>query len=88
MKSFTAIIQDSAGLHARPATMLVKAANMYKSKIQIKSSNGSTGDAKSIINLLALGLKFNESFEVIVEGEDEDMAIEGIKNSLQENKII
>lgn len=88
MKSFTAIVQDPTGLHARPATLLVQAANQFKSKILIKTSAGATGDVKSIINLLALGIKQGDKIEVVVEGEDESLAADGIKKSLEDNKII
>lgn len=88
MKSFNAVVQDPVGLHARPATLLVQAANKYYSKITIKTSSGATGNVKSIINLLSLGVKQGDKFEVIAEGKDEEEAIAGIEKSLKENKII
>ncbi|WP_027119753.1 HPr family phosphocarrier protein [[Mycoplasma] testudinis] len=88
MKSFKAIVKDPTGLHARPATLLVQAATKFKSKTTIKTQTGATGDAKSIINLMALAVKQGDSFEVIFEGEDEDQAIEAVKKSLEDNKII
>lgn len=88
MKSFKATVKDPTGLHARPSTLLVQAANKYKSKITLKTATGATGDVKSIINLMALAVKQGDEFEIIIDGADEAEALEGIKKSLEENKII
>ncbi|WP_033159952.1 HPr family phosphocarrier protein [Mycoplasmoides alvi] len=88
MKSITVIIQDPAGLHARPATLLVKAASQYKSKLEIKNSSNSTANPKSIISLLSLGVKQGETIEIIADGEDEMDAITGIQKALEENNLI
>ncbi|WP_027123729.1 HPr family phosphocarrier protein [Mycoplasmoides pirum] len=88
MKSLKVTIQDPTGLHARPATLLVKTASSFKSTIQIKNPANAVGNMKSIINLLSLSIKQNDAIEIIVDGEDEDAAIEAIKQTLTENKLI
>lgn len=88
MKSIKVVIQDPAGLHARPATLLVKAASQYKSKLEIKNSSNNVANIKSIINLLSLGIKQGELIEVIADGEDEEQAIVGMQHALEENKLI
>ena len=44
MKQFTYTIQDSMGIHARPAGLLVKAAAAYKDTVIKISSNGKEAD--------------------------------------------
>lgn len=88
MKSFKAVVKDPTGLHARPATQLVQVANKFKSKTTIKTQAGTTGDAKSIINLMSLAIKQGDSFEIFFEGEDEAEAVMAVQKSLEENQII
>ncbi len=88
MKSLKVTIQDPVGLHARPANLLVKAAGQFKSSIEIKNSAGAIGNVKSIINLLSLAVKQNDEVEIIINGEDEDAAMETIQKVLVENKLI
>ncbi len=75
MKQVTLTITNSIGLHARPASELVKTAAKFKSKI-ILEGNGKTADAKSIILVLGLGLRQNDSILIRAEGEDEEAAIQ------------
>lgn len=67
------IIPNETGLHARPASGLVKLCKSYKSTIQIihGEENEKVIDAKSIINVLAGGLKQHTEIQLRVEGEDE-----------------
>lgn len=58
------------GLHARPATTLLKLARQYKSTVQV-AKGSKTVNLNSMLNLLSLSLKFGETITVIVDGEDE-----------------
>ena len=51
MQSIKVKISNSTGLHARPATLLVKKASSFKSDISIES-NGKKVNAKSLIGIL------------------------------------
>ncbi|WP_026477766.1 HPr family phosphocarrier protein [Alkaliphilus transvaalensis] len=73
----TVIINCEAGLHARPATLLVKEAGKYKSEITLISGTVEI-NAKSIMGIMALGGKKGQSIEIKVEGTDEKMALEAI----------
>jgi len=61
------------GLHARPATMLVGAANDYKSKIILEYRDVRV-TAKSIMGVLSLGIPAHALFKLTFEGEDEEQA--------------
>ncbi|MFT4304035.1 MAG: HPr family phosphocarrier protein [Candidatus Woesearchaeota archaeon] len=47
------IVDDSAGIHARPSTALVKGAGLYEGNVHIRNPlNGTTANAKSILEVL------------------------------------
>lgn len=64
------VIPNETGLHARPASGLVRLCKSYKSKITICTDEKAI-DAKSIIMVLAGGLKQHTPIRLEVEGEDE-----------------
>lgn len=68
-------IKNSTGLHARPSGLLSKTASSFKSDIKL-SFNGKTVSAKSIMNVLALGLKQGNEVTLTVSGEDEKEAFD------------
>ncbi len=78
MKKYEYIITEPVGIHARPASMLVKAASTYESNITIER-NGKKADAKRLMALMALGVKCNETVIFTIEGEDEELATAGLE---------
>ncbi|WP_031488884.1 HPr family phosphocarrier protein [Ureaplasma canigenitalium] len=68
-------------------TFLVNVASEFSSNIKI-NANGHTADAKSIINVMALGIKENTEIEVIAEGDDEQDALRKIDKVLKEQSLI
>lgn len=82
MKQATAIVKAEAGLHARPASMLVKAAAGFKSSIKVEKA-GKVADAKRLLSILTLGAKEGEEVTITVEGADEDVAITAIKELIE-----
>lgn len=74
MQSMNVKITNSTGLHARPATLLVKKASSFKSEISIES-NGKKVNAKSLIGILSLGATKETEVTIITSGEDEVEAI-------------
>lgn len=71
------IVKSSTGLHARPATLLVKKASSYKSEINIEH-NGKKANVKSLIGVLSLGVAKNSKIIVTASGDDETLAAEEI----------
>ncbi len=79
MYSKKTTIQNSAGLHARPASDFIGLASKFKSKIVIrKVDDEEEANAKSIVMLLALGLAQGEEVEVYAKGEDEVEAVDAL----------
>jgi phosphocarrier protein HPr len=81
----TVNILNEQGLHARPASIFVKVAGKFKSTVSIIHGN-EIANAKSIINIMSLGLKKGEEIKIVAEGTDEKEAIETLV-SLIENKF-
>ena len=73
MTSFTYVITDKAGIHARPAGMVVKEAQKFTSEITVKAGGGSA-DAKKLMQLMSLGIRFGDEITVEASGEDEAAA--------------
>ncbi|AHK22156.1 HPr family phosphocarrier protein [Candidatus Hepatoplasma crinochetorum] len=80
-------IIDPIGLHARPASIVVQQASKFKSNIKL-IANGKEANLKSIMSIMALGVKTNTEITIIADGNDAKEALEKIKKTMQENKLI
>lgn len=67
MRSETVTVQNPVGLHARPAAEVVRIARSYALQAGL-SGHGKRADAKSILAVLALGVRQGDELEVTVEG--------------------
>ena len=86
MKKINYTVVAEAGIHARPAGLLVKQAASFKSDIKIlNEENGKEADLKRLMAVMALGVKQGNSIVVTVEGEDEDDAYTVLESFLKEN---
>ena len=68
------IILDPHGMHARPATALIKLARQYKSSFSLKKEEKLI-QMRSMLNILSLAAKCGDTVSVIIEGEDESEAV-------------
>ena len=84
MKKLLCTVRDPLGLHARPATLLMKKCQSYQSQIQI-DYNGKNADAKRMMSILALSIKPKSEIEITINGSDEDDAYDSIKEFAEEN---
>ena len=67
------VLMNEQGLHARPASVLVRICNNIKSDIELIKDD-MTADPKSILEIMALGAETGETVTLNVEGEDEEEA--------------
>jgi len=69
------VVQNRAGLHAKPASLFVQTANKFKSEIYI--SKGSTRvNAKSIMGVMILAVQKGDEIVIEASGDDEKLAVE------------
>ena len=69
------VISNRAGIHARPAAVLVQACKDFKANIYLERGSERI-NAKSIMGILALGALYKTELKIIAEGEDEELAVE------------
>ncbi|MEF9959877.1 MAG: HPr family phosphocarrier protein [Niameybacter sp.] len=84
MKQLVVTVQGEAGLHARPAGVLVKKAGEFTSKITIEKE-GKSIDAKRLLAILSLGAKKGDLITITADGADEDSAVVAIKEVIEAN---
>lgn len=79
MTEFTYCITDEAGIHARPAGLLVKEADRFVSDVEI-SIGEREADAKRLFSVMSLGVKKGDTITVRISGEDEAAACDAIRD--------
>ena len=84
MVSFTYVIKDKLGIHARPGLLLVQEAGKLTSNITI-NKGAKSGDAKRMFCVMNLAGKQGDQITVQVEGENEAADAEVMKNFLEHN---
>lgn len=85
MISKKVVVKNDSGLHARPASVLVKTASKFKSDFFIKMY-GYKVNGKSILGVMTLAAESGAEMELVLEGPDEKEALEAI-TELFENKF-
>ena len=77
MKEKTVKIQNRAGIHARPAALLVQTTALFKSSIYLEKENDRI-NGKSIMGIITLGAAYGTEIKIIAEGEDEQEAVDAL----------
>ena len=70
-------IQNSVGLHARPATFFIQKANSFRSTIWVEKEDRRV-NAKSLLGVLSLGIAKGMTITLIADGQDEQAALDGL----------
>lgn len=74
-------VDSSLGIHLRPAGAMCEEAVKYTSKIVFEYGEGKTANAKSVISILAAGVKCGDVIKLTASGEDEQKAIEEVSEA-------
>jgi phosphotransferase system HPr (HPr) family protein len=74
-------VLDPAGLHARPATKVVKVASRFESRIVLRSGDR-TVDVKSLIAVLGLTIRPMSEITLTADGPDAGEALAAIFEEL------
>lgn len=70
-------IKNRAGIHARPAALLVQTANEFESQIYFEKENNRI-NGKSIMGIITLGAGYGTALTISAEGSDEEAAVDAI----------
>lgn len=77
------IVTNETGLHARPAASLVQFVKNYSGEVTIIKDE-KEANAKSIFNVMSLGIAKGTEIKLVVDGEDDekfaDELVEFIEN--------
>lgn len=71
-------IASAVGLHARPASLFVQAATAAGLPVTIAKEGGNQVDARSILLVMALGVKHGETVTLAAEGEGADAVLDSL----------
>ncbi len=80
-------LKNNAGLHVRPARELSDEAKQFEASISIRpddSPESDAVDAKSIMQLLTLGIPNGTRIVVSASGEDAEQAVERISEMIED----
>lgn len=80
MVSMNIVVNSVLGIHLRPAGAMCEEAVKYDSSINFEYGVGKTASAKSVISILASGVKCGEEIKLICEGVDEKEALEAVSS--------
>ncbi|WP_298830807.1 phosphocarrier protein HPr [uncultured Planococcus sp.] len=83
-KQFT--LTDQAGIHARPAAILVNLASKFESEVNIVHREKKV-NLKSILGVMSLGIAYGTEFKVNIEGSDEEDAIKEIEKIMHKEGL-
>ena len=78
-------IINPTGLHARPASEFVVEAKKYASSIKIREagSEAEAVNAKSVLRLLSAAFKMGTKVELIIDGPDEQEAVDALTSLIR-----
>ena len=79
------VVRNRAGIHARPAALIVQTAAQFASHIEFRNDHESI-NAKSIMGIITLGAGYNSTITISADGEDENEAVERLAQ-LFENRF-
>ena len=77
------IVTNRAGLHTRPASMIVKTASEFEAEFFIQK-DGYEINGKSIIGVMTLAAEQGASLMLVFDGPDETMAADAMAGLFRE----
>lgn len=82
-KEFT--VNGAHGFHLRPAQVLIKTVTPFQSDVTMEKADGTRANAKSLLNVMALGLEQGQIVTVKVDGPDEERTMQAIGEQFASN---
>ena len=78
MTEVTVSIKNRAGIHARPAALIVQPASKFAANIWLEKGTDRI-NAKSIMGIITLGASYGTPIRILAEGKDEETAASAIQ---------
>jgi len=86
MKTRTVVIQNKAGMHARPASLFVQLITNYQSEIKVRCKDEEV-NGRSIMGLMLLAAEQGRELELIADGPDEESLLEALTDLIEVKKF-
>lgn len=83
MKEFRFTVEDTSGMHARPAGKLVSFLRDYRCRVTVQA-NGKEADGRRLLALLALGAVHGTELRFLLQGEDEEACLAALQTFCRE----
>lgn len=84
MVSEKIIIDSKLGIHLRPAGAMCDQAIKFNSNIKFTYGEGKTANAKSVISILASGVRCGDEIVLTADGNDEQEALAAVVLAFKE----
>ena len=81
MKEIIYVVNNSLGIHARPAALLAQCCINFKSAVMV-AKDDLKADGDNVLQILALGAKKGDTLKDTIDGEDEEAAEKAINELL------
>ena len=78
------IVTSNAGIHARPAMMLVKEAMKFPCSVKLIKGDVEA-DCKSIMSVLGLAIISGTNLKIVAEGESENEIVDILVSMIENN---
>lgn len=83
MHTRTAVVASEVGLHARPAALFARAAGATGVPVTIAVRGGDPVDARSVLNVLTLGVRHGDEVVLTAEGDGAEAALAELAGLLE-----
>ncbi len=83
MQSRMIRLDNEMGIHLRPAGHLCELTSRYRARVTF-DHQGQISDAKSVLSVLASGVKGGDTITLFCEGPDEEEAMEAVTSMFLE----
>lgn len=70
-------VRNRAGIHTRPASMLVRTASRFDAEVFIQRDNYEI-NGKSVIGVMTLAAEQGATLTLVIDGEDEEAAADAL----------
>lgn len=79
-----ATIQNEHGIHCRPTAVIIKMIGIFEGSIYVET-DGRSADPRSMLELMSLGLAKGTEITIRVDGPDEGLMLEKLKELFETN---
>jgi len=76
-------VRNKAGIHTRPASMIVRTASKYDAEVFLRRDRYEI-NAKSVIGVMTLAAEKGATLQLVVDGEDEAEAADALQDLFED----